>query len=389
MTLPRVVIGELFDISKGRKPESQLAAWAPQARRLLQIADLRPDAIPRFTADAGGLEALSDDILIAWDGANAGTVGYGLVGYVGSTLARLRPRDPSRLFTPYVGRFLQSRFELLNNETTGATVPHVDGSRLRALRIPLPTVDEQRRIAAMLDRANAIQGGRQDVIALSQVFLASAFVELFGDPVRNPKGWREVKLGQHLTFVTSGSRGWAKYYASSGARFIRSLDVQMNHISAEEAVFVSPPIDAEAERARVEGNDVLLTITGSRIGRVSPVPSGISEAYISQHVAILRPDNLVLPEFLSMYLSLDDGGQRQIRRMQYGQTKPGLNLNQIRSFKIPLPTFAKQAEFRAVWRSYAKFEKRLIVARAESKRLFDAIAQPLFQRDLREASSAR
>jgi type I restriction enzyme S subunit len=91
--------------------------------------------------------------------------------------------------------------------------------------------------------------------------------------------------------------------------------------------------------------DVLLTITGSRIGRVASVPDELAGSYISQHVAILRPKASILPVFLSFYLSLEEGGQRQIAKMQYGRTKPGLNFEQIRAFSIPVPARQLQEQF--------------------------------------------
>ena len=169
---------------------------------------------------------------------------------------------------------------------------------------------------------------------------------MFGDPSSSERPYPWESLGHYLRFVTSGSRGWAKYYSETGARFIRSLDVRMNAVADEDAVYVKAPNNAEARRTRVEVGDVLLTITGSRIGRVAAAPERLQDVYISQHVAILRPDQTRLsPVFISYFLSTREGGQRQIERAQYGQTKPGLNLQQIRRFQVPMPPLILQREF--------------------------------------------
>jgi len=219
---------------------------------------------------------------------------------------------------------------------------------LKEITLPLPSLATQNRLVEVLDRADKLRRARRYVHQIGEPLLQTVFLRTFGDTVTNPLNLPIDELGDHLSFVTSGSRGWAEYYAPSGARFIRSLDVRMNHIADEEAVYVTPPSGAEADRARVRLGDVLLTITGSRIGRVAPVPQRLAGAYISQHVAILRLSDRLLPEFVSIYLSLETGGQREIARVQYGQTKPGLNLDQIRELHIPVPEIALQRRFVAL-----------------------------------------
>lgn len=122
----------------------------------------------------------------------------------------------------------------------------------------------------------------------------------------------------------------------------------MNSLTSDTAVFIQVPKGRESERTKAQRGDVLLTITGSRIGRVAPVPSDVGAAYVSQHVAILRPTDELLPDYLSVFLSLRRGGQFQIARCQYGQTKPGLNLEQIRNFQVAIPTVENQRRFACI-----------------------------------------
>jgi type I restriction enzyme S subunit len=231
-------------------------------------------------------------------------------------------------------------------KATGASYPAVSDRIVLESKIPLPSITEQKRIAAILDKAEELRELRRRALAQLDVIAQSIFLEMFGESVENPKNSQITSLGSHLSFLTSGGRGWAKFYSSTGRRFIRSLDVQMNYISDDEAVYVTPPDNAEARRTMVAQGDVLLTITGSRIGRVAPVPENFAGAFVSQHVAILRPNPTIIdPVFLSFFLNMQSGGQRQIAKFQYGQTKPGLNFEQINSFKIPVPAISLQKEF--------------------------------------------
>ena len=292
----------------------------------------------------------------------------------------LLPR-PQRLDRRYLHAMLLSqRFvKWASNSVAGANLPRLDPERLRDYEVELPDLTEQRQIAGQLEQADRLRRTRRYALELTDTFLPAAFLELFGDPTTNPLGLPVAELGEFLSFVTSGSRGWAEYYAPEGARFIRSLDVRMNNISDEDAVFVKPPNGAEADRTRVIPGDVLLTITGSRIGRVAPVPERLNGAFISQHVAILRLKEGLLPEFLSMFLSLDTGGQREIARAQYGQTKPGLNLDQIREFRIPLPHLCRQQQFLEL----AKRVERLRAVQREAWRQAEHLFASLLHRAFR------
>jgi len=324
------------------------------------------------------------DVLVSTVRPNLNAVArmpQGMEKAVASTGFCVLRADPNRLESAYLYHWVRSPSFVaqMSRRAAGASYPAVTDAIVKDSRLPVPALPEQRRIAALLDKADAIRHKRQQAIRLADDLLRSAFLDMFGDPVTNPKGWRLDGLGRHLVFVTSGSRGWAQHYAATGSRFIRSLDVRMNRIADEDAVFVSVPSGAEARRTQVVGGDVLLTITGSRIGRVAPVPSSLSEAYVSQHVAILRLDGELSPRFVSMFLSLDQGGQRQIAKMQYGQTKPGLNLDQVRSLTIPTPPPTAQAAFERFWLRSEVYGARLSRAQSEVDGLLHCLVQQAFR----------
>jgi type I restriction enzyme S subunit len=244
------------------------------------------------------------------------------------------------------------------------------------MRIALPPIDEQRRIAAVLDQADQVRAKRRASLARFDALTDSIFLTSLDADAPT------VPLGSSILFLTSGARGWARYYAESGARFIRSLDVQMNRISEDAPVWVQAPDSAEARRIRVEDGDVLLTITGSRIGRVAAAGADSAGAFVSQHVAIIRLDGSESdPRFLARYLSMDMG-QRQIERLQYGQTKPGLNFEQIRSVRVPQLCLRDQQT--VVKRAEAS-QATAVLARADQDQmesLFASLQQRAFRGEL-------
>lgn len=264
---------------------------------------------------------------------------------------------------------------------TGSAQQNFGPSHLESIGISLPKLSEQQRIAGLLEQADRLRRTRRYALELSDTFLPAAFLELFGDHVRNPKKFPIAALGEFLSFVTSGSRGWAEYYVPNGDRFIRSLDVRMNYIADEDAAFVNAPEGAEADRARVKTDDVLLTITGSQIGRVAPVPARLDGAFVSQHVAILRLKPGLLPIFVSTFMSLESCGQREIARLQYGQTKPGLSLGQISEFKISLPPLALQQQFAALVERHEHLRATQREALRQAEHLFQTLLHRAFNQE--------
>jgi type I restriction enzyme S subunit len=244
----------------------------------------------------------------------------------------------------------------------GSTRSKLTKAQAERIPIPLPPLDEQRRIAAILDKADALRRMRKRALDLLEN-AKNSFVEL---ALRKASRGKTEALGEYLNFITTGGRNWSKYYSLEGSRFIRSLDVQMNSISQEDPVYVAAPENAEARRTRTHKGDVLLTVTGSRIGRVAELPAGLTGSYVSQHVAILRPNLAKLrPKFLSFFLSSREG-QRQIQKWQYGQTKPGLNFKQIEGFLIPKISVDQQVRFEGI---AERFEALLSVQKDDCMRL--------------------
>ncbi|WP_200386714.1 hypothetical protein [Thiocapsa imhoffii] len=152
-----------------------------------------------------------------------------------------------------------------------------------------------------------------------------------------PEGWVWASLDMLSEFATSGSRGWAAYYAAQGATFIRSQNINKDWLDLSDIAFVNPPSSAEGSRTRVQRNDLLLTITGANVGKTAQVTAVLDEAYVSQHVALIRLVDSALAEFVHLFLTADAGGRGQLDKEAYGAGKPGLNLQQVVAVKVPLP----------------------------------------------------
>lgn len=266
-----------------------------------------------------------------------------------SSLAILRPSES--VDSRFLGRMLATPEVLAQavRRKSGSAIRRIILSDLKKVGIPLPPLREQRRIAAILDRADAVRARRRQVLALLDSLTQSIFHSTIGST-----RWPVEKLGERLEFLTSGSRGWAKYYAPSGDKFIRIQNVKNGYLSHNDMALVDAPATAEAKRTAVRPGDVLLSITAD-LGRTAVVPDDIGFAYINQHLAILRAPSLD-PRYLADFLA-SPAGQQEVLGKDRGATKAGLNFDDVRSVAIPIPP--KEAQ-----RQYAARVARLNVHRA-------------------------
>ena len=261
--ISKAVLGELVDFRKGKKPIELLDIPVNSAQPFYQIDELRGIKSPRFAVDENGTEVSKHDICIVWDGANAGTVGYGLEGLIGSTITRMHIKQLDRVYPPYLGRLLQSKFTLINGAAKGAAIPHVDGNQLKNLIIALPAIKEQKRIATMFDKADTIRRQRKHIIELNDTLLKSIFIDIFGDPLINPLGWpEERKLGEVSEIISGITKGRKlNGQRTREVSYMAVINVQDRHLRLDTVKSIEATED-EIKKYRLKKNDLLLTEGG-------------------------------------------------------------------------------------------------------------------------------
>ncbi|MFS0670141.1 restriction endonuclease subunit S [Peribacillus frigoritolerans] len=208
------LLGNIIEVSKGKK-HNIVEAPSLNSKRIIGINDLRNDTNIVFTDDSNGVEACGKDILIAWDGANAGTIGFGKEGFIGSTIARLRIKNTMKYSEIFLGKLLQSKFGYLRSTATGATIPHINRAALNSIKVPQFELTDQISIATVLTGAEALIAKRKESLKALDELLKSTFLEMFGDPVRNEKGGTLSPLGEKLS-VKHGFAFQGKFFSNTG-----------------------------------------------------------------------------------------------------------------------------------------------------------------------------
>lgn len=369
-----VKLSNVVMVRKGKKPKSIDFQPKTNYKRLLQIDDLRPDAIQKYCPSAKGeVVANPTDVIIAWDGANAASSSWGLSGVIGSTLAIIRPNG-SDISSEYLGHFVKSKRRYIRERCKGATIPHVDAHVLANLEIPMPPLPEQQRIAEILDRAEAIRAkGRAALTHLDELTQA-IFLEMFGDPIFNSNKWRKKKLCE----VGNLDRGVSK------------------HRPRNDPILLGGPhpLVQTSEVANCDGYIYKYCGTYSDYGlrQSKKWPAGTLCITIAANIAktgILKldacfPDSIVgfcakepaTVEYIRIWISFL---QKTLEDLAPESAQKNINLSILRNLDVPFPPLPHQQEFA---RRIAVVEKLKTIHRASLKEM-DALFASLQHRAFR------
>ena len=234
-----------------------------------------------------------------------------------------------------------------SSRATGANLPRLSPNALAELKIPLPSLPEQRRIAEILDKADALRVKRREVLARLDTLTQSIFLDMFGDSATNPKGWHEVVLGAYTSKIGSGATplGGEAAYKKDGIALIRSMNVRDGHFSQDGLAFIDDQQAARLDGVVVEPDDVLLNITGASVARVCRAPRDVIPARVNQHVAIIRPTSGFDSRFLEQCLLFPSMKRRLLRIAGAGATREAITKNAIERLTVIQPPRNEQDRF--------------------------------------------
>jgi len=230
----------------------------------------------------------------------------------------------------------------------GATVHSLAAGFLENLRIPLPSLEEQRRIVDVLSRAAGIRRLREQALATARATIPALFLEMFGDPAANPKGWPVVKLGD-IAAIQGGLQVSKKRDSLPVERpYLRVANVLRDHIDLSEIKRIRLT-ENEADRTSLVAGDVLV-VEGhgnpSEIGRAALWNGSIDYCVHQNHLIRIRCEKTsVLPYFLCGILNSATG---RLVLLRSGKTTSGLNTistSNVRAVPIPLPPLDLQRRF--------------------------------------------
>ena len=374
-------VNNIFNISKGTKVSSYSDKPDGYSHRYLQIEDLRNNNQLKYTNDTKSVYVNENDIIIAWDGANVGTIGFRHNGVIGSTLARLSIKEDLRdkCNSIYIGYFLSSKFKYFQNTSTGAIIPHLSRSALERLPIPLPDIETQNKIVSILDKVKIILDKKEETIQKYDELIRVTFLEMFGDPIKNEKGFRKVSIEEVSHTIKDGPHV-SPDYVDNGIPILSTRNIKPGQLVLNDLKFVSQEIyERLVKYFKPSKYDVIITKGGTT--GCAKVIDWEFEFCIWVHLAVVRLKEEVNPYYFESFIN-SDYGYYQTQRYTQGIANRDLGLRKIAKIQLLLPPIDLQDRFALLYSKVSSIKLKLEKAKYAVEMLRDSLSQLAFKGQL-------
>lgn len=298
-----------------------------------------------------------------------------------SSLAILRP-SAAAIIPGFLGHCLRMEAVLGDavRRKTGSAIRRIVLADLKEVRVPLPPLPEQRRIADILDRADAMRARRRDAIALLEELFTAVFVEVFGDPAANPRAWPVVTVSDVAEQVTDGEHV-TPARATHGVKLLSARNVRDGYLDFENVDFI-PLEEYERIRRRCDPRrgDVLISCSGT-IGRVATVETEEPFSLV-RSAALVRPRReVVSARYLADYLRMPALKARMLSRAN-ASSQANLFQGQIRELPVMLPPLRLQQGYAERAAVFDKLKAAHAASLAEMDALFASLQHRAFRGEL-------
>ena len=281
------------------------------------------------------------------------------IASTGFTVLRPRPED---LDSSYLFRWVQTPAFIKDmvRQATGASYPAVSDVIVKSSKIPLPPLEEQKRIAAILDKADAIRRKREQSIKLTDEFLRSLFLDMFGDPVRNPNGW-PVTAMREVVSVTQYGTAEKSNTDPTGIPVLRMNNITYDGRWNLKDLKYMPEADSAG---LVEQGDLLFNRTNSQelVGKTAVWTNREKFAFAGYLIRVRFKPGIVSPYYASAYLNSSYG-----KRLLLSAAQPSINMSNISAstfcrLPIPIPPINLQIEYQQIAARTERYLDRLSTA---------------------------
>ena len=301
---------------------------------------------------------------------------------INQALAIIRISD-EQVYLPYIKLILTSPIviEQFERKKQGVAQLNLSLKDINEISIPLPSKDEQIELAELFDKVVGVISKRNKELSALDDLIKARFVEMFGDPVINPKGLPMVALGELSELITKGAspswQGFSYTDDSSQTIFVTSENVREGYIDLSFPKYIEDGFNEKQKRSVIHKGDFLINIVGASIGRAAQFNLDC-KANMNQAAALVRVnDSRVRDKYLLTYLN-SDRAQRMYDSMKSDTGRANLSLQDISDLLILLPNVEQQIEFETFANQVDKSKVAVQKVLEETQLLFDSLMQQYF-----------
>ncbi len=296
-----------------------------------------------------------------------------------------QPKDINIVYSKYVYYYLSGNIYILENGFKGAGLKHISKDYLANLPIPLPPLEDQKKIAAILDAADVYRQKTKALIAKYDELMQSLFLDMFGDPVSNPRGFEISTVGVKCD-VKGGKRipkGEELVSENTGFPYIKAGNIKSGHVTSKNLEYLLPKTREKLKRYIVEKGDICITVVGVNIGDIGLVPDELHLANLTENAnKILIKDKTKLNNFyLAKYLQMDFV-QKNIGSKTMAVGVPKLALFRIEQIELLIPPINLQDQYAERTTIIEKQKAQAQASLVKAEELFNSLLQRAFKGEL-------
>lgn len=388
MNWKKVKLGEICEILNGGTPKTGISdywngniEWATPA----DLGKLKTSIIyntPRKISELG-LKNSSAKLFPAYSLilSTRAPIGYLAINTIPMTTNQgCRGIVPKQItHVSFLYYFLKNNVKLLNSLGVGATFKELSTKSLSEIEIPLPPITTQKHIAEVLDKADALRQQNRQLLQHYDDLLQSTFIELFGDPVKNPKGWEVKKLVKVCKQITDGTH-FSPPSVEFGVPYITAKHIKNYGVDFERnRTYVSQEEHEKIySRCKPEKGDVLYIKDGATTGIAAVNPYDFEFSMLSS-LALIKPlKGELISQYLVSWLNSEQVKENLISEFMAGAAIKRFTLQKIKSFQIPIPPLSLQQHFAKIVEEIEVQKEQVRGALLSSEELFEGLLAGYF-----------
>ncbi len=372
---------------------------------IIRISDIKGNFVKsekavriKYNSSFENFKITNGDLLIAMSGATTGK--YGIynsdeIGFQNQRVGCFVIKDKEKLSNDYLLQALRFLKPVIERKAHGSGQPNISGKDIEELEIPLPSLSDQIQIANILSKAETLIEQRKESIALLDEFLKSTFLEMFGDPIKNDKGWEEKTIESFVKkekyslkrgpfggalkkeiFVPSGYLVYEQYHA-------------LNNDFTFARYFIDETKFQELKAFEVSAGDIIISCSGVYLGKLAIIPQGAKRGIINQALLKISLDEKIINNQFFIFLFSHPSFKTKFYGNIVGTGIPNFpSMADFKKFNFIYPPIELQTQFATIVNKTETLKAQYQQSLQQLENLYGSLSQKAFKGELEMATTA-